>query len=356
MNIEKLISQPIFFNRNRVFRVYTGGMPYKEFFNNEHDYDDGTDGYFPEEWVSSNVNAINEKRFGQRDGVSVIKNTEIFFDDLLKDYPKQLLGDRNYDCLVKILDSAIRLPFQVHPTKEYSRKHFNSDYGKTEAWLVLATRPNAKIYFGFKDKMTKAQISDLEEQSETNKTVFDNLLSFVEPKVGDVYLIRAGLVHAIGAGCTILEVQEPTDFTIQPERWCGEYHLNAKEEFLGLKKDVALDAIDFTIYGEAAKISALITPKMVIQKDGYKKEILISYGDTPCFEENRHTLTSGSFTMDFAPAVYICIQGNGVIKGNGYTKQIKRGDYFFLPYIAENKFAVHGNNCVLIECKPSNQR
>ena len=355
MNIEKILSEPIFFNRNRVFRVYTGGMPYKKFFNDPNGYDDGTDGYFPEEWIASNVKAINEKTFGERDGVSVVADADLFFDDLLKKYPERLLGTKKYDCLVKILDSAIRLPFQVHPTKEYSRKHFNSDYGKTEAWLILATRPNAKIYFGFKDRMTKEQIAALEEQSERDKGVFDHLLSFVEPKVGDVYLIRAGLVHAIGAGCTVLEVQEPTDFTIQPERWCGEYHLNEREEFLGLEKDVALDDIDFTLYGEAAKNSALILPKTVIEQNGYKKEALIDYNDTPCFAENRHSLLGGSFVLDSAPAVYICVHGTGTITGNGYQKTVKRGDYFFLPFAAENKFTATGKDFVLIECRPSQQ-
>ena len=205
------------------------------------------------------------------------------------------------------------------------------------------------------DKMTKEQISILEEQSESNKSVFDNLLSFVEPKVGDVYLINAGLVHAIGAGCTILEVQEPTDFTIQPEKWCGEYHLNEREEFLGLSKDIALNAIDFSLYGDDAVKSAIINPKVLIDENGYKKESLISYDNTPCFAENRHTLTGGNFTMDFAPAVYICVDGKGEIKGENYIKEFKKGDYFFLPYSSKNKFSVYSKKCVLIECKPSKQ-
>ena len=61
--------------------------------------------------------------------------------------------------------------------------------------------------------------------------------------------------------------------------------------------------------------------------------------------------------MDFAPAVYICVAGTGVIEradGNeNYRKQIKRGDYFFLPYAAENRYRVRAENCVLVECKPS---
>ena len=51
--------------------------------------------------------------------MSKIKDTDVFFDDLLNDFKAELLGDRKYDCLVKFLDSAVRLPFQVHPTKEF---------------------------------------------------------------------------------------------------------------------------------------------------------------------------------------------------------------------------------------------
>ena len=58
--------------------------------------------------------------------------------------------------------------------------------------------------------------------------------------------------------------------------------------------------------------------------------------------------------MDYAPSVYICLEGEAVIKGENYSKKIGKGDYFFLPYIAEGKFTVEGN-AVLIECLPSKQ-
>lgn len=195
MDIEKIIKQPVFFERNRVYRIYLGGKPYREIFNDG--YDDGTDNLFPEEWVASKVKAINPKYFGKRDGVSVVKGTDLFFDDLLREYPEALLGGRKYDCLVKFLDSAIRLPFQVHPTKAFSREHFHSEYGKTEAWLVVATRPGAKLYFGFRDKITKEVLAALEERSETEKDIMGSLLCGVEAKPGDIWLIKAGLIHAV---------------------------------------------------------------------------------------------------------------------------------------------------------------
>ena len=355
MDIEKIVTQPVFFERNRVYRIYLGGKPYKEIFNDG--YDDGTDNMFPEEWVASKVKAINPKYFGKRDGVSVVKGTDIFFDDLLRDYPKQLLGGRKYDCLVKFLDSAIRLPFQVHPTKDFSRRYFHSEYGKTEAWLVVATRPGAKLYFGFKDKITKEELSALEERSETEKDIMGGLLQGVDVKPGDLWLIKAGLIHAIGAGCTIIEVQEPTDFTIQPERWCGDYHISYEEEYIGLTKDTALDAINYDIYGAAARAYARVQPTVAVDTPTYKKEVLISYEDTPCFGENRHTLCGGgSFVMDYAPSVYLCLEGEALITGEGYEKPIRRGDYFYLPYAAEGKFTVTAKEkAVLIECLPSKQ-
>lgn len=354
-DVKELVREPIFFERNRVYRIYKGGKPYKELFNDG--YDDGTDNMFPEEWVASKVKAINPKYFGKRDGVAVVKGTDIFFDDLLSEHKEELLGNRKYDCLVKFLDSAVRLPFQVHPTKEFSRKNFNSEYGKTEAWLVVAKRPNAKLYFGFKDKITKEELSELEERSEIEKDIMGNLLAGVDVEVGDMWLIKAGLIHAMGAGCTIIEVQEPTDFTIQPERWCNDYHISYEEEYIGLTKDVALDAINYDIYGEKAKAYAKITPRVAVDTENYKKEELITYEDTPCFAENRHTLKNGGgFVMNYAPSVYICLDGKAKIKCDGYEKDIRRGDYFYLPFVAEGKFKIESDtSATIIECLPSKQ-
>ena len=353
--LKQIVKEPIFFERNRVYRIYKGGKVYKDFFNDG--FDDGQDNFFPEEWIASKVKAINPKYFGKRDGVSVIKGTKHFFDDILVDYKDQLLGDRKYDCLVKLLDSSVRLPFQVHPTKEFSKKYFNSEYGKTEAWLVVDKRPNAKLYFGFKEKISKDELYVLEERSEIERDIMGNLLAGVEVEVGDIWLIKAGLIHAIGAGCTIVEVQEPTDFTIQPERWCNEYHISTEEQYIGLDKDTALNAINYDIYGDGAKAFAKVNPTIEIDMPTYKKEILISYADTPCFAENRHTIKNGgSFVMNYAPSVYLCVDGDAVIIGDNYKKEIKKGDYFFLPYVAEGKFKVRTENkATLIECLPSKQ-
>ncbi len=353
--VEKLVKQPIFFDRNRVYRIYRGGMPYKELFADG--YDDGEDNNFPEEWVASKVHAINPVYFSARDGVSKIEGSDVYFDDLLTDYKDDLLGDREYDCLVKFLDSAMRLPFQVHPTRAFSQEHFGSRYGKTEAWLVVGTRPGAKIYFGFNRYVSKEELSRLEIESESNPSVMEGILTSVPARVGDVWLIKAGLVHAIGAGCTIIEIQEPTDYTIQPERWCGDYHISQQEEFLGLTKDIALDAINYDIWGNQAKQYAMVYPNKVVDTPNYEKHQLITYDDTPCFALNKHVLREGgSFCMDSAPAVYIVLDGSANIVGKDYERCVKRGQYFFLPRVAEGAYCIQtSTSATLVECLPSQQ-
>ena len=58
--------------------------------------------------------------------------------------------------------------------------------------------------------------------------------------------------------------------------------------------------------------------------------------------------------MGYGPAVWICLDGNLIITGEDYKKEVKKGEYFLLPYCCENKFAIEGKG-TLIECLPSKQ-
>ena len=342
-------AKPLFFKRNRVFRNYVGGAGLALLTG-----DGSTDGNFPEEWIASKLKAINPIYFGERDGVSVTEDGE-YLDDLLEKEATTLLGRRQYDCLVKYLDSAIRLPVQVHPTPDFSKKHFGSPYGKTEAWLVLAKRDdNAKLYFGFKEKTDAETLKEYADRSLEERDILTELITPVEVNVGDVYLINAGLIHAIGAGCTILEVQEPTDFTIQIENWCGESRVTEQEKYLGLERDTAISIFDFDKFGEQAVKAAKITPETLYCDDNIKIESLIDYNDTPCFAEKRYTLKGGSTVMGFGPCVWTIVQGEGCVCGENYHRNVRKGDYFFMPYAAQGKFSLAGN-LVAVECLPGRQ-
>jgi mannose-6-phosphate isomerase len=350
MDLKDIARRPIFFERNRVARVYTGGKLFHDFFEDQDE-----DGFQPEEWVASSVRALNRDSRDPDEGVSRVKGTAITLSELIASQRELVLGPRgDLGILVKVLDSAVRLPVQAHPDKPFSRKHFASDYGKAEAWVVLATRENAKLYIGFKDRMTKERFSEAVAESERDKGAMERILNEIPVRKGEVYFITAKLVHAIGYGCLILEVQEPTDFTIQPEAWCGAYHLDDHERYLGLSPDTALDCFDYSSCGEAVVERQRMKPAVLADKDGLRSERLIGPGDTDCFAINRHVLTGGTLPGLNAPAVYIVSEGEGALFGpDGYRQPLTKGDYFLLPACASGLYAAEsGARMELVECLP----
>lgn len=334
-------NEPIFFEKNRVFRVYTGGKLFSDFFG-----DDSTDGFYPEEWVASSVKALNEGSTDEYEGVSKIKGTDLYLNDAIEQYKPEILGERDdLGILTKILDSAIRLPVQAHPDKAFSEKYFSSKYGKEESWIILATRPGAKIFYGFKDGVTTDDFNKAIDESENKSDAMENLLCSINVKAGDVIYIPAKMVHAIGSGCLLLEVQEPTDFTIQPERWCGEYKLSDKEMYLGLEREKALECFDM-----GKKHPAPLTPKILSDENGVKYESVIDETVTKSFSVRTATVTGGSFKLDRGAAVYVVTEGEGSVNGENYSREIKKGDYFLMPQNAKGKYSLTGKNMKITEC------
>lgn len=349
MDTKTIANNPVFFEKNRVFRVYLGGKLFSNFFD-----DQSEDSFYPEEWICSSTKALNEGSTDEFEGLSTVKGTSIHFDELLRDEKELMLGNRKgLDVLVKALDSAIRLPVQAHPDKAFSRVHFNSEFGKAESWLVLGAREGACIYFGFKDGVTPEEFEKAVEESETDKAAMEKLLNRIPVSVGDVYFIPAKAVHAIGAGCLILEVQEPTDFTIQPERWCGDYHLSDNEMYIGLEKNTALSVFDYSYNYDRVMTECKKTPITAYEANGCKKEILISKNDTPCFSVERYVIEKGKTEALQGVCVYVVTDGCGRLVADGYENTIKKGDYFFMPYSCDGKFVVESAaGLTLAKCVP----
>lgn len=340
-------NHPIFFKRNRVFRVYKGGALFADLLG-----DEPTDGNEPEEWICSSVRAINPGHTDPLEGISITREG-IPFSTLLEEHKTALLGERaDLGVLVKYLDSAIRLPMQVHPTREFSRQNFGSPYGKAEAWLILATREDACIYFGFSRDVSREEFEKAIAASDGDADAMTKFVNRVPVKTGDVFFVDAGVIHAIGAGCLILEVQEPTDFTIQPEYYCGDYRLNDREMYLGLDPKTAIDCFHFDKFGEEVVARGKKTPRVLHESDTLRSEELIGENDTPCFSMHRHFLKkNASLTLSTPASVWICVDGAGEILSEGEAASVKKGDYFFLPACAAGKCtAVTGESLTLVCC------
>ena len=130
---------------------------------------------------------------------------------LVDDDPASLLGagafPGNQALLLKILFTAARLSVQVHPDDDYARRHHGSA-GKTEAWHVLRAEPPAELGLGFVRPLDQAAARAAALSGD-----IEQLIAWRTAAPGDTFLVPAGTVHAIGAGLTLIEVQEPSDVT-----------------------------------------------------------------------------------------------------------------------------------------------
>ncbi len=343
---ENSLKGPVFFRGNRTFRVYLGGKLLSEMLG-----DEPADGFFPEEWICSSVRAVNPGREEIFEGVSLCEEDGKPFSELLKEEKEACLGDyEDLGILVKYLDSGIRLPMQVHPTREQARELFGSPYGKTEAWLILGTRPGASIYLGFSRETSRSEFSEAVEKSQEDRDVMTTLVNRIPVTAGDVFLVKAGMIHAIGAGCLILEIQEPTDFTIQPEHWCGDYRLNDREMYCGLTREQALDCFNYSLWGPETAENSRLIPRILTETEGSLEEELIGPADTDCFSLRRFTLRKRSLTLAEGASVWVCTEGNGTLVWEGGQREIRRGCYWFLPAAAAGQVRVEGTPGLQLVC------
>ncbi len=111
------------------------------------------------------------------------------------------------DLMVKYLFTSERLSIQVHPNDRDARARGHKR-GKDEAWVVLAAEPTSTVALG-----TVRSVSREELQAAALDGSIEDLIHWQRVKAGDVIYSPAGTVHAIGAGLTILEIQQNVDLT-----------------------------------------------------------------------------------------------------------------------------------------------
>lgn len=119
-----------------------------------------------------------------------------------------------FPLMLKLLDAQSDLSVQVHPDDAYANQQKPGELGKTEAWYIIDADPGACIYHGLKADISLAQLRTHLE----NGTVA-MCLNKVPVTAGDVFFIPSGMVHALGAGIRMAEIQQNSDTTYRLFDW-----------------------------------------------------------------------------------------------------------------------------------------
>ena len=316
---------------NPIRHFYRGGPAIAEL----RGIDVGGD-HSPEEWIGSATTLVGESERG----LSRMPDGSLVRDALAAD-PEGWLGAAHAArfgaspaLLVKLLDAGERLPVHHHPDHPFAHEHLGRDFGKTEAWIILAAREGAEVAVGWRedvaDDTLRAWVDDQDH---------DALLGALNPvavSAGDAVFVPAGVPHAIGDGILIVELQEPTDLSILLE-WDGFGIENEAQATLGLGWERALSSVE--------RSARDAEPLRGSRPRGTLDELLPAAA-APFFSAQRIAPGGGSVQLPAGFAVVIVVEGAGRLAGLDVT----RGDALLVPHGAGPVSA--DGDLVALACRP----
>ena len=254
-----------------------------------------------ESWeCSTNDNGLSRICGGKLDGTNL----------------KECIGD--FSLIIKLIDADKNLSIQVHPSGEL---------GKTEMWYILDANEDAYIYYGLKKDMDADAVRMACEKGNITR-----YLNKVKVKKNEVYFIPAGLIHAIGKGVCVAEIQQNSDVTYRLFDYDRiDYHTGRKRP---LHIDKALEC------AKLVKELPPIQPMRVLQyAPGLAREFLIR---CRYFYVERLLLNTGDtmrvhISNDASKAnCMLCIQGSASLICDSEAIDVKKGDCIYIPQHCDN--------------------
>lgn len=340
---------PIKVKGERVWRTYIGGRELDKL----QGLDSYKDSHFPELWMFSTTKANNTGREDIEEGICYLEDELTTLKNLIDNDPIGMLGENHYKeygesmgILIKLIDSKERLTVQVHPDKEKAMKLFKSRFGKTECWHILGVREDSDepphIYMGFKEGITKEVWEDCFKRQDYKAML--SLMHKVEVREGETYIIYGGVPHAIGSGCMLLEVQEPTDYTIRVERVTPSgFEISDEMCHQGIGFEKMFDCFDYE--GKSLKDvlqSWYLKTKIIQENSSYSLYSLIDYDTTTCFKMEKIIVYDNFKVEDNGFSCLYVLDGSGILKSEEKIVSLNNNDQILLPaslieYTIENQ-------------------
>ena len=235
--------------------------------------------------------------------------------ELMKRHGKDLLGnvpagkDGRFPLLVKYIDAAENLSVQVHPDDESAPRIAGAE-AKSEAWYIVDAKPGSRIYAGLRPEVTAREF----ERVADGPGVLETLLAW-EVAPGDCLMVPGGTVHAIGAGVTILEVQQNSDTTYRLWDWGRT----------GRETHVA-EALRCIRFGDPVR--APIRPRWFPEGELQVAHLARCkhFGlNALCLSKSVRRSTQSQFNL------YAVIEGEGRLRWDEEERALARGDVWLVP-------------------------
>lgn len=273
-----------------------------------------------------------------------------FLFEVIQENPEAVLGERhlqrhgtNLGILVKYLDAKRKFLLQCHPSRETACAIWDSEYGKTECWHVLSIRDDAPeppyIRLGFQQGVQRDAFEHAYRQGDLD--ALEAMCHKFAVTPGETYFIPSGMPHALGEGCFVIEVQEPSDLTAVPIPQSELLRFRKESNPLGVFTAISdalyerriFESFDFTGRTPAEVLRITKTNNPLIRHGVWGEEsLLVGMTQTPFFSctlvralENAILLPTGEIQIG------IVTDGKGEIVTPHGTIQVQKGSELFFP-------------------------
>jgi len=148
-----------------------------------------------------------------------------------------------FPLLFKLIEARERLSVQVHPDGPAALRLGRGARPKAEGWHLLGAAPGAELVLGLAPGVDRTEL-----EAALRRGALEPLLGRSPARAGDFVYLPAGLLHALGGGISLLELQQASDTTYRVHDW-NRPGLDGRPRALHLEE--ALEAIDFGLRGPA---------------------------------------------------------------------------------------------------------
>lgn len=273
-----------------------------------------------ESWdIAAHPNGQSVVSNGRFAGTQLVDLLQSHRDEIMGRTP---MGERDqFPLLVKLLDCNDWLSVQVHPDDEYARKYENGELGKTETWVVLHAEPGAQIVYGAKPGTTRETFAEAIKENRV-----EEFLQKVSVKVGDVYSVPAGTLHALGRGVVVAEIQQNSDTVYRVYDWGRlgddgkprELHIDKALEVIDFSREVPTKGASLGPTHSLAGVSGMCQRTFLDANEKYVIERIDLTGRWSPVDDNRCF-------------IFMALQGQCTVKGGGEELLLKPGDSILVP-------------------------
>ena len=270
------------------------------------------------------------------DGMSIVSNGPLAgktFREVLQNQADAILGSNvqgtKFPLLIKLIDARQKLSVQVHPNDETAAR-FGGE-AKTEMWYMLGEN-DARVWCGLREGVTKERFLEALDHDTSGET-----LRSVPVAKGDAVFVRGGRVHAIDAGCLILEIQQNSNTTYRIYDW-GRMGNDGKPRELHINQ--AINVMDWCDREDPLVEQSVITSEddllhvEVLSCEYFRLEKLVYSEPVIC------ALDETSFH-----ALFIA-EGTAIVKWDGNAMEVPEGTSVLVPAILPS-YTLGGSATVL---------